>query len=264
MALVLDGNYDEVVGSDKTQFLEECTDSLSSDGSVECVDVRRGSIIVDIRGSTAAVDAVVAEVESKGLDLPSFPVLSVSTYYSLNTNTNQPDTTVTNSTASTQESCPQCGVMTTGQSNCCGKGGSWHRQCGPKGSPRPHTWGEGLAACVPTTTESTTIAGLDSYLYYISASETFSQTTVSIVLDGDFDDIIGSDKTQFLEECTDSLSSDGSVECVDVRRGSIIVDIRGSTAAVDAVVAEVESKGLDLPSFPVLSVMKANKGVNME
>ena len=68
-----DGNFEQVVGSDKTKFLQECTTKLSAnDRDVECVDVRPGSVVVDIRGSSDALDAVVSEVETKGLALPSF------------------------------------------------------------------------------------------------------------------------------------------------------------------------------------------------
>ena len=81
------------------------------------------------------------------------------------------------------------------------------------------------------------------------------KTTNSIVLDGDYEQIVGSDKQKFLRECTSALSSNGrDVECVDVRSGSIIVDVRGSKAALDAAVADVGTKGLNLPSFKKLSV----------
>ena len=79
----------------------------------------------------------------------------------------------------------------------------------------------------------------------------------SIVLEGDFKQIVGADTTKFLEECTRKLSSDGrDVKCVAVRPGSIVVDIRGSTDALDAAVSEVKNAGLKLPSFSKLSFSK--------
>lgn len=84
-----------------------------------------------------------------------------------------------------------------------------------------------------------------------------AKVTRAIVLDGDFEEIVGSNPTQFLQECTRKLSSDDrDVECVDVRPGSIIVDIRGSTEALDAAVLEVETVGLDLPNFSKLELVE--------
>ena len=81
-SLILDGDYDFVVARFKGQFLRECTQQLSLNGArdVECVDARSGSgsIIVDVSGSKAAVDAAVAEVKANGLELPSFAPLIVS------------------------------------------------------------------------------------------------------------------------------------------------------------------------------------------
>ena len=80
------------------------------------------------------------------------------------------------------------------------------------------------------------------------------------MLDGDFEEIVGSNPTQFLQECTHKLSSDGrDVECVNVRSGSIIVDIRGSTEALDVAVSEMESVGLDLPNFSKLQLVETTK-----
>lgn len=76
---------------------------------------------------------------------------------------------------------------------------------------------------------------------------------ISVVFDGKFEDIVGAAKTTFLDECSKSLSSnDREVACVDVRPGSVIVDVRGSTDALDAAGAELEAKGLTLPSFKSL------------
>ena len=76
ISLTFDGNFAEVVGADKSKFLGECTVRLSLSGStLECVDARPGSVIVDVQGSKDALDAAEAEVEANGLDLPSFTSL---------------------------------------------------------------------------------------------------------------------------------------------------------------------------------------------
>ena len=85
-----------------------------------------------------------------------------------------------------------------------------------------------------------------------------SLVPASIVFLGDFGQIIGAKRAKFLAECTDSVSSNGSVKCVDVRPGSIILDLKGSRAAVDAAVAQMKTNGLDLPSFTALLVRNAS------
>ena len=77
--LVLSGDYDEVVGTEKETFLLECTAVMSSLGSldVECYDVISGSIIVFVRGSRPSLDAALLEVHTNGLKLPSFGTLVV-------------------------------------------------------------------------------------------------------------------------------------------------------------------------------------------
>ena len=81
-SIFLDGDYHFVVARFKDQFLRECTQQLSLNGAkdVECADARSGSgsIIVDMNGSKAAVDAAVAEVKANGLELPNFAILIVS------------------------------------------------------------------------------------------------------------------------------------------------------------------------------------------
>ena len=42
--------------------------------------------------------------------------------------------------------CPKCGVGKAGLT-CCGKGGSWHRNCGSGAEKFEHTWNEGIEAC---------------------------------------------------------------------------------------------------------------------
>ena len=76
--LVFPGNFNEVVGNNKGQFLQECTDTVSKSGSIDvaCLDVRQGSIIVTLGGSSDAVSAAAQEVVADGLELPSFEVIT--------------------------------------------------------------------------------------------------------------------------------------------------------------------------------------------
>jgi len=74
--IAFEGNYNDVVGSKKTKFLEECTKGFTSKSlDVECSDVRAGSIIVTVRGKVADVATAVKDVRDNGLDLPSFDAL---------------------------------------------------------------------------------------------------------------------------------------------------------------------------------------------
>ena len=55
--------------------------------------------------------------------------------------------------------CPRCGsIGKSGKSSCCGRGGSWFRNCGSVGNAKlRHTWYEGIHACKPHTRESKTV-----------------------------------------------------------------------------------------------------------
>ena len=56
--------------------------------------------------------------------------------------------------------CPRCGTIgKSGKSSCCGRGGSWFRNCGGGGNTRlQHTWYEGIQAC-KARSQSKTIIG---------------------------------------------------------------------------------------------------------
>ena len=47
--------------------------------------------------------------------------------------------------------CSKCGTIgKSGKMSCCGRGGSWFRNCGGTGSTKlRHTWYEGISACKP-------------------------------------------------------------------------------------------------------------------
>jgi len=82
---------------------------------------------------------------------------------------------------------------------------------------------------------------------------------VTLVLAGIFSEVVGDNKDSFLQECTADMSDNGAtdVECVDVRQGSILVDVGGSDPdAVKAAVTNVRQNGLDLPSFESLEAVK--------
>ena len=52
-------------------------------------------------------------------------------------------------TASARPVCRQCGsIGKSGKSSCCGRGGSWFRNCGSTGNAKlRHTWYEGIQVC---------------------------------------------------------------------------------------------------------------------
>lgn len=81
--LVLGGKFNEVVGSgveNKRKFLTECTRKLSNNNarSVECIDVRPGSVIVVIGGELDAVVEAVQSVQSAGsLELDGYEKMKV-------------------------------------------------------------------------------------------------------------------------------------------------------------------------------------------
>lgn len=72
---------------------------------------------------------------------------------------------------------------------------------------------------------------------------------------GDFDKIVGSHKQRFLDECSMKLAP---VVCTDAVSGSIVITLVGERAAIDKAAAQIESEGLDLPSFGSLSVKITN------
>merc|ERR1712032_410577 len=45
--------------------------------------------------------------------------------------------------------CPRCGIITkSGRVSCCGRGGSWFKNCGRAGNTQlQHTWYEGIQSC---------------------------------------------------------------------------------------------------------------------
>jgi len=55
--------------------------------------------------------------------------------------------------------CAKCGTMEkSGKSNCCGRGGSWFRNCGSAGNAKlRHTWSEGIQACTARAQSKTVI-----------------------------------------------------------------------------------------------------------
>ena len=56
--------------------------------------------------------------------------------------------------------CPKCGsIKKSGKSSCCGRGGSWFKNCGSGGNVKlHHTWYEGIQVC-KARTQSRTVFG---------------------------------------------------------------------------------------------------------
>ena len=67
---------------------------------------------------------------------------------------------VDTTTKTISSACPKCGtIKKSGESSCCGGGGSWFRNCGGVGNTRlQHTWYEGIRAC-KAGTQSRAAAG---------------------------------------------------------------------------------------------------------
>lgn len=65
------GNYDEVVGDNKDQFLKECSDQYKP---VVCIDVRSGSIIITLGGDEADVEATKTSMKADGVELAGFNI----------------------------------------------------------------------------------------------------------------------------------------------------------------------------------------------
>ena len=59
--------------------------------------------------------------------------------------------------------CPKCGTIgKSGKRSCCGRGGSWYRNCGSAGNTkRRHTWYEGMQTC-KAREQLKTISGQES------------------------------------------------------------------------------------------------------
>ena len=81
--LVLGGSFKDVIGEgeeNKKKFLTACTQKLSKGNTrdLACVDVRPGSILVDVEGATQALVALKKEVQTnKAFVVPGFPKLTV-------------------------------------------------------------------------------------------------------------------------------------------------------------------------------------------
>merc|ERR1712032_1708494 len=56
--------------------------------------------------------------------------------------------------------CPRCGTIgKSGKSSCCGRGGSWFRNCGGTGNTKlQHTWYEGIQACKARSQSKTVVS----------------------------------------------------------------------------------------------------------
>ena len=84
---MLGGNFKDVIGEgdeNKQKFLTECSRELSNGNTrdLECVDVRPGSIIVDIEGAPEDLVAMEEEVQTeKAFVLDGFPELAVEHFH---------------------------------------------------------------------------------------------------------------------------------------------------------------------------------------
>ena len=60
--------------------------------------------------------------------------------------------------------CPKCGTIgKSGKSSCCGRGGSWFRNCGRAGNAKHgHTWFEGIRTCKTLAQSKASAIGKES------------------------------------------------------------------------------------------------------
>ena len=90
-----------------------------------------------------------------------------------------------------------------------------------------------------------------STLGFLDESNTSPRVQQTIIFPYDYSEVIGNNKSKFLQEATSVLSLSGArdVECYDVRPCPIILELRGSICGVAAVVKDLLSYALKLPSF---------------
>ena len=71
--------------------------------------------------------------------------------------------TATTTTVTVRPECRKCGTIgKSGKNSCCGRGGSWFRNCGSAGNVKlRHTWYEGIQVC-KTRTQSQKASGRQS------------------------------------------------------------------------------------------------------
>ena len=67
--------------------------------------------------------------------------------------------------------CSKCGtIKKSGKTSCCGRGGSWFRNCGSGGNSNlGYTWSEGIRAC---KTKARSKAGIDQRLHLVQQLDT--------------------------------------------------------------------------------------------
>ena len=92
--------------------------------------------------------------------------------------------------------CPRCGIIVkSGKMSCCGRGGSWFKNCGGGNKKRQHTWYQGIRACEVRSHSKTVIdqqlnraqqkkdidyskgAGMANSKSVVTASKTFTFTS---------------------------------------------------------------------------------------
>eukprot|EP00930_Biecheleria_cincta_P025071 TRINITY_DN17889_c0_g1_i1.p1 TRINITY_DN17889_c0_g1~~TRINITY_DN17889_c0_g1_i1.p1 ORF type:complete len:693 (+),score=126.25 TRINITY_DN17889_c0_g1_i1:58-2079(+) len=78
-----------------------------------------------------------------------------------------------------------------------------------------------------------------------------------LTFDGDYDSIISQGKSQFLDECSQRLAP---LQCLDVRAGSIVVQVAGLASVITQVREALDKVGLSLPGFPQLKVVPSTSG----
>lgn len=75
--------------------------------------------------------------------------------------------------------CPKCGTIgKSGKSSCCGRGGSWYKNCGNDGKSNvDHTWYEGIQTCKTLLQVKAVIAKQQHAVHQLNPREILVITT---------------------------------------------------------------------------------------
>ena len=86
-------------------------------------------------------------------------------------------------TINTVSVCSRCGAINkSGERSCCGRGGSWFKNCGGADNTKlHHTWHEGIQVCKARSQTKTDIVGGETFIFTSVNTSTPMSDTTSIV-----------------------------------------------------------------------------------
>eukprot|EP00931_Biecheleriopsis_adriatica_P098324 TRINITY_DN7225_c0_g3_i2.p1 TRINITY_DN7225_c0_g3~~TRINITY_DN7225_c0_g3_i2.p1 ORF type:complete len:944 (-),score=82.85 TRINITY_DN7225_c0_g3_i2:70-2901(-) len=120
-----------------------------------------------------------------------------------------------------------------------------------------HTSTSTTSGTVTSTTNTHTSSSVTTNTVTVTVTATAPPITRDIYLEGDYEVMVLNRmpiRSRYLRECSEKLAP---AVCVDVRPGSIILTVAGSNLLIASGAVEfIASQGLDLPSFPPLSMLQ--------